>query len=104
MRRRHIATKEPINQDHHAVTTVLGIEVEVTDLGRHHPDDTIVQRTKEPDNPELPTEHMTTKTMKRRWGRHALPVGFTSRQYPKISNYPMTNKSTTDLRSHSHGF
>jgi hypothetical protein len=35
-----------------------------------------------------PTEHMTTP----------------SRQYPKVLNYPMTNKSTTDLRSHSHGF
>jgi hypothetical protein len=65
---------------------------------------TSVQRTKEPDDPELPIEHMTMKTMKRRWGRHALPIGFASRQYPKVSNYPMTNKSTMDLRSHSHGF
>jgi hypothetical protein len=66
--------------------------VEVDDLGRHHQDDTIVQRTKKPDNPELPTEHMTTKMMKRRWGLHALPVGFASCQYPKVSNYLMTNK------------
>jgi hypothetical protein len=58
---------------------VLDTEVEVADLERHHLDDTIVQRTKEPDNPELPTEHMTMKAMKKRWGRHALPVGFASR-------------------------
>jgi hypothetical protein len=37
-------------------------------------------------------------------GRHALLVGFASRQYPKVSNYLMTNKNMTDLRSHSHGF
>jgi hypothetical protein len=55
-------------------------------------------------DPELPTEHMTTKTTKRRWGCHALPIGFASRQYPKASNYPMINKSMMDLRSHSHGF
>jgi hypothetical protein len=71
MYQRHIATKEHINQDHHAVTTVLGTEVEVTDLGHHHQGDTIVQRTKEPNDPEPPTEHMTTKMMKRKWGRHA---------------------------------
>jgi hypothetical protein len=100
----HIAIKEPINQDHHAITIVLSIEVEVDDLGCHRQDDTTVQRTKEPDDPELPTEHTTTKTMKRRWGRHALPVGLASRQYPKVSNYLMINKSTTDPRSHSHGF
>jgi hypothetical protein len=78
-RRRHTATKELTNQDHHAVTTVLGTEAEVDDLKRHHQGDTTVQRTKEPDDPELPIEHMTTKTMKRRWGRHALPIGFASR-------------------------
>jgi hypothetical protein len=103
-RRRHTATKELTNQDHHAVTTVLGTEAKVDDLKRHHQGDTTVQRTKEPDDLELPIEHMTTKTMKRRWGRHALPIGFASRQYPKVSNCPMTNKSTTDLKSHSHGF
>jgi hypothetical protein len=95
---------EHINQDHHAVTTVHGTKAEVTDLGHRHQGDTIVQRTKEPDDPEPPTEHMTTKMMKKKWGRHALPIGFASRQYPKVSNYPMTNKSTMDRRSHSHGF
>jgi hypothetical protein len=78
--------------------------VEVADLGHHHLDDTIVPRTKEPDDPELPTEHLTMKTMKRRWRRHALPVGFASHQYPKVSNYPMINKTMMDLTSHSHGF
>jgi hypothetical protein len=78
--------------------------VEVDDLERHHQDDITVQRTREPDDLELLIERITAKTMKRRWGRHALLVGFASRQYPKVSNYLMTNKNTTDLRSHSHGF
>jgi hypothetical protein len=43
-------------------------KVEVDDLGRRHQDDTTVQRTREPDDPELLTERMTAKTMKRRWG------------------------------------
>jgi hypothetical protein len=88
----------------HATTTVLGIKVEVNDLGRRRQDDTTVQRTREPDDPELLIERMSMKTIKREWGRHALPVGFASRQYPKVSNYRMTSKNTTDLRSHSHGF
>jgi hypothetical protein len=45
--------------------------VEVDDLGRHHQDDITVQRTKEPDDPELLIKHMTMKMMKRRWGRNA---------------------------------
>jgi hypothetical protein len=36
-------------------------------------------------------------------GHHALPTGFAPRQYPKVSNCPMTNKNTTDPRSHNHG-
>jgi hypothetical protein len=95
--------KEYTNQDHHAVTIVLGIEVEVDDLERHHQGDTTVQSIKESDDPELPTKQMTTKTMKRRWGRHALPIGFASHQYPKASNYPMISRNMMDLRSHSHG-
>jgi hypothetical protein len=47
--------------------------VGVADLEHHHLGDTIVQRTKEPDDPEPPTEHMTTKTMKRRWGAMLYP-------------------------------
>jgi hypothetical protein len=60
--------------------------VEVDDPEHHHQGDT----TKEPDDPEFPTKHMIMKTMKRRWGRHALPIGFASGQYPKVSNYLMT--------------
>jgi hypothetical protein len=96
-------THKPM-QGHHAVTTVIGIEVEVDDPGRRHQNGTTIQRIKELDDPELLIKHATIKTMRRRWGRHALPVGFVSRQYPKVSNYCMTSKSTTDLRSHSHGF
>jgi hypothetical protein len=55
------------------VTTVLAVEVEVADPGHHHQDDAIVQRTKELDDPEPPTEHMTTKMMKRRWGAMLYP-------------------------------
>jgi hypothetical protein len=79
-------------------------EAEVDDLERHHQGNTTVQSIKEPDDPEPPTKHMTMKTTKRRWECHALPIGFASRQYPKVSNYPMINKSMMDLRSHSHGF
>jgi hypothetical protein len=78
-RRKCIATKEPINQGHHAVTTVLGTEVEVNDLGHHHQDDILVQKTKKPDNPEPQIKHETMKTIKRRWGHHALPARFASR-------------------------
>jgi hypothetical protein len=74
--RKCIATKEPINQGHHTVTTVLGIEVEVNDLGHCHQDDTVVQKTKEPDDLEPQIKHATMKMMKRRWGHHALPAGF----------------------------
>jgi hypothetical protein len=52
---------------------ILGTEVEVADLERHYLDDTIVQITKEPGDPELSTEHMTAKTMKKRWGAMLYP-------------------------------
>jgi hypothetical protein len=83
---------------------VLGIEVEFDDLGHRHQDDIVVQKTKEPNDPEPQIKHATMKMMKRRWGHHALPARFASRQYPKASNYLMTSKSMMDLRSHSHGF
>jgi hypothetical protein len=69
----------------------------------HHQGDTKVQSMEEPEGPELPPKHMTMKTMKRRWGHHALLIGFAPRQYPRVSNYPMISKNTMDLRSHSHG-
>jgi hypothetical protein len=67
------------NQDHHAITAVLGIEVAVDDLERHHQGDIKVQSIKEPKDPGLPAKHMTTKMTKRRWGRHALLIGFAPR-------------------------
>jgi hypothetical protein len=36
-------------------------------------------------------------------GHRALLTGFTPRQYPRVSNYPMINKNMMDPRSHSHG-
>jgi hypothetical protein len=47
----------------------------------------------EPEGPELPPKHMTMKTTKKRWGRHALLTEFALHQYPRVSNYPTTNKS-----------
>jgi hypothetical protein len=99
----HTAIKEHINQGHHAVTTVLGTEVVADDLEHHHQGDTKSQSMEEPEGPGLSPKHMTTKTMKRRWGHRALLIGFTPRQYPRVSNYPMISKNTMDLRSHSHG-
>jgi hypothetical protein len=55
------------------------------------------------EDPGLPQKHMTTKTMKRRWGHRALLIGFAPHQYPRVSNYPTISKSTMDLRSPSHG-
>jgi hypothetical protein len=51
----------------------------------------------EPEDPELPPKHMTTKTMERRWGHRALLIGFAPRQYPRVSNYPMISKNMMDL-------
>jgi hypothetical protein len=61
-------SKGTTNQGHHAITIVLGMEVEVDDLGRRHQNDATIQRTKEPDDLELLIKHVTMKTMKRRWG------------------------------------
>jgi hypothetical protein len=45
----------------------------------------------------------TMKTMKKRWGHHALPVGFASLQFLRDSNYRMTNKNTMDHKNRNHG-
>jgi hypothetical protein len=82
---------------------VLGIEAVADDLEHHHQGDTKAQSMEEPEDPGLPPKHMTTKMMKRRWGHHALLIGFAPRQYPRVLNYPMISKNTMDLRSHSHG-
>jgi hypothetical protein len=103
LKRRHIATKEPISQDHHVVTIVLGTGAAVDDLEHHNQGDTKSQSIEEPKDPGLQTRRTIMKTTKRRWGHHALPTGFAPCQYPKVSNYPMISKSTMDPRSHSHG-
>jgi hypothetical protein len=102
----HITTKEHINQGHHTVTTVIGTKVASDDLGHlghHHQGNTKVQSMEEPEDPGPPPKHMTTKTMKKRWGHHALLIGFAPRQYPRVSNYPMISKNRMDLRSPNHG-
>jgi hypothetical protein len=92
--------KAPINPDHPAVTTVLGTEAGVDDLGHHHQNITTVRGTKEPKDPSLPKEHTTTKTTKKRWERHALLTEFAAPPYLKDSNYPMISRNMTGLRSH----
>jgi hypothetical protein len=44
-----------------------------------------------------------TKTMKKRWERHALPVGFAPLQFLRDSSYLMITKNTMDHKNHSHG-
>jgi hypothetical protein len=72
----HIAPKECISQDHHAVTIVLDTGAVVNDLEHHHQGDIKAQSTKEPQGPDLQTRSTTTKTTKKRWGHHALPTGY----------------------------
>jgi hypothetical protein len=95
---RHITTRKHTSQGHLAVTIVLGIEVVINDLDRHHQDN-----MEEPEDLDLQTESATMKTTKRRWEHRALPAGFALHQYPRGSNYLMINKNTTDHRNHNHG-
>jgi hypothetical protein len=92
-----------INLDHNAIATALGTGAGVDDPGHHRKNTTKAQGTEEPKDPDLQTKHTTTKTMKRRWEHHDLLAEFAPLPYPKDSNYHMTRRSTTDLRSHSHG-
>jgi hypothetical protein len=57
----------------------------------------------EPKGLDLQIESMAMKMTKRRWEHRALLTEFAPRQYPKGSNYLMTNKNTMDHRNHSHG-
>jgi hypothetical protein len=57
----------------------------------------------EPKDPGLPTKHMITRMMKKRWEHCALLAEFTPHLYPKGSNYPMISRNMMDLRSHTHG-
>jgi hypothetical protein len=95
--------KVPINPDHHAVTAVLGTEAGVDDLGHHHQNTTTAQGMKEPEDPSLPNKYTTMKTTKKKWEHHALLAEFAEPPYPKDLNYPMTSRSMTGPRNHSHG-
>jgi hypothetical protein len=57
----------------------------------------------EPKDLGLPPGHMTTTMTRKRWAHHALLAEFAPHQYPKVSNYLMISKNTTDPRSHHHG-
>jgi hypothetical protein len=92
-------------KNHHAITRVLGTEAKADDLGLCHHGITIAQDTEEEvDDPDLHDIHMTTKTTKLRWVRHALLTEFTENQYLKDSNYPMINRNTKGRKNHSHGY
>jgi hypothetical protein len=95
--------KVRINLDHHTVTIVLDIGAEVDDPGYHHQSTTKSQGTEEPEDPNLPIRHTTTKATKKRWEHHALLVEFAPLPCPKDLNYPMISRNTMDLRSHIHG-
>jgi hypothetical protein len=64
--RKHIATRERINPDHHAVTAVLDTGVVADDLGHHRQDTTKAQIMEEPEGPGLPPRQTTMKTTKKR--------------------------------------
>jgi hypothetical protein len=96
-------TRRHTRQDHLAVTIVLGTEVVVDDLDRHHQNSMGAQSMEEPEDLDLQIESMAMKMMKKRWEHRALLAEFAPRQYPKDSNYLTTNKSTTGHKSHSHG-
>jgi hypothetical protein len=57
----------------------------------------------EPEDLDLQTVITVMKTTKKRWEHRALLAEFAPRQYPRGSNYLMTNKNTMDHRSHNHG-
>jgi hypothetical protein len=101
--KRHIATKVCTSLDHHVVTTVLSTGVVADDLGHHRQGTTKAQGMEELEDPSLPPRHMIMKTTKKRWEHRALLVEFAPHLYPKGLNYPMTSRSTMDLRSHNHG-
>jgi hypothetical protein len=95
--------KAPINLDHHAITTVLGTEAGVDDLGHHHQNTTTAQGMKEPKDPSLPNKRTTMKTTKKKWEHHALLTEFAEPPYLKDSNYPMIIRSMAGPWSCSHG-
>jgi hypothetical protein len=101
--------KEPENLDprtrkhHRIVTTVFGTEAEADDLDLHHHGTTIAHGMEEAKGPSLQDICMTTKTMKSRWGRHALLAEFAGGQCPKDSSYPMISRNTMGHKNHCPG-
>jgi hypothetical protein len=102
--------KEPTNLDprtkrnHHAITTVLGIEAGVDDQDIHRQGITKAHDMEEAKDPNLQGTRTTTKTMKPRWEHHALLAEFAGHQYPKDLSYPMINRSTMGHKNHNHGY
>jgi hypothetical protein len=87
--------KVPINPDHCAVTTVLGIEAGFEDLDHHQQSITTARGMEEPKDLSLQNKRTITKTTKRRWEHHALLTEFTEPSYLKDSNYPMISRNMT---------
>jgi hypothetical protein len=46
----------------------------------------------------------TMKTKKKKWGRYALPTGFTERRYPKVLSYHTTSKNMMGRRNPNYGY
>jgi hypothetical protein len=69
--------RELTNQDHHTVTTLLGIKAEVDNLDLHRQDITAAHDTKEAEGLDLQSMHTNAKMTKRRWQCHALLTEFT---------------------------
>jgi hypothetical protein len=101
--KRNTTTKAHTSLDHHAVTTVLNTGVVADNPGQYHQNTIKAQGMEEPEGPGLLLGHMTMKTTKKRWAHRALLAEFAPHQYPKVSNYPMICKNTTDPKSHHHG-
>jgi hypothetical protein len=94
--KRHIRIST--EQGHLTVTAVLGTKAASIDPDHHH------QSTmEEAAGQDLQMRDATMKTMKKRWGHHALLEEFASLQSPRDSSYLMINKSMTDHRNRNHG-
>jgi hypothetical protein len=72
---KHITTRKHTNQDHLAVTIVLGTKAVVDDLDRHHQGAMGAQNMEEPEDLNLQTENTAMKMMKRRWNIVLYPQG-----------------------------
>jgi hypothetical protein len=96
--KKHIITKKYTKQGHLAVTIVLGVEAANIDLDRRHQSNTVELEDRSPQ-----TKGVTMKTTKKRWGHHALPVGFAPPQCLRDSSYLMISKNMTGHKNHNHG-